>query len=891
MSDAVASRFVGRTEELELLRGRLAGADDGRGRVVFLSAEAGAGKSTLVDRFLSEVPERVPEAMVIRAGCSEQYGAGEPYQPFVEAFRHLTREQEGRKGRSLKELAKEIAPFWVAAIPVAGEAIAAGMATASELRRTFKGGGGQTAPGEEALFFQYTQLFLAASDEHPLVLFIDDLHWADRSTVSLLTHLGRQVSDRQVLIIGSYRPVDIDVSEHPMRQARQELERYGVAEEVALGPLDRKALERLIETRTGTPPTRRLLDWLHERGGSNTLFFEELLTWLEHQGFARADRGAFDLVQVPQDIEIPRSAESTIEKRLDRLDEDTRRVLEYASVDGNEFDSVSLARLLDMDEMELEDALEPLVRVHRLVQLKETRDLPNDDFASVYRFSHSLIQSVLHANLRGKRRILLHRKMGQILEEIWGEHAEVMAHKLAIHFEEGRQGGKAFEYAIAAAERAHQVYAHWDALDQLQRALRNAEDDAQRSAAHQLQGDTFLAIGRYEDAVEALDAAIAGAGGDAGRVVPLRHRRLLAQRNQGVRPVDELLEEFEELRLEAHRLGLPGEEVRIMWDLIDLPGTNEAYDVTLAEEALARAAEVDDPWLVARGHKILGVARIFDGAPEAALEELERAGETFEELGDRGHVASCEASLALAHIYLGDYRQAAIRLEKAVEAFDEIVDPNKSSGTRSNLARVLKIQGDYDRAEQVLLEALQIGERLSSPAVMLTPLYNLAELQQEQAEWEAAEGWWRELLAKSRESGYSGEQMVAYCGIGMVRLALGDVEGAREAERQAQALIPPGQTAAGESGQALQRLTARLAAASGEWEGAILMLERLIDEGEGEEPYVLALYQLEAAELLHEVEPERARALAAEAAETFRELGTEPLLHRAETITRGTGNA
>jgi predicted ATPase len=215
--------IVGRERELAFLHKAWRRALEGHGSTILVSAEAGAGKSTLITRFLTEARASTPDALVISAMCSEQYGAGEPYQPFVETFRYLMGDRGGRKRRSLREIAGQLAPYWVAAIPLAGEVIAASMATVSELRQAFQKGGTAAAPSEEALFFQYTELFLSAAAQMPLVLFIDDLHWADAASVSLLSHLARRVEKERVLILGTYRPADVDLSRHPIRAARLEL--------------------------------------------------------------------------------------------------------------------------------------------------------------------------------------------------------------------------------------------------------------------------------------------------------------------------------------------------------------------------------------------------------------------------------------------------------------------------------------------------------------------------------------------------------------------------------------------------------------------------------------------------------------------------------------------
>lgn len=888
---ASPTMFVGREEELGLLSSRLEQALSGTGNLVFLSAEPGAGKTTLTSHFLEQVTARHPEALVIRATCSEQYGAGEPYQPFVEAFRKLALERDQReesaKGRSFRDLAKQIAPFWIAAIPVAGEAIAAGISTAERLRQQFQGAGGNTAPSEEALFFQYTELFLAAANESPLVLFLDDLHWADRATVSLLTHLGRRIGDQRVLILGTYRPTEVDTARHPMRDARQELQRYRVAEELSLKPLGSQALADLVLLRTGATPSPQLFDWLEKRAGSNALFFDELLDWLVSHGLTRENHGELQLVRVPQEVEIPRSAESTIEKRLDRLDEETRRILEYASVQGNEFDSVGLSRLLDKDELELEEALEPIARTHRLIQLRDTVDLPNGDMASVYHFSHSLIQHVLHNGLQGKRRILLHRKMAQILEDVYGQDKAPVARRLATHFEEGRLSGQAYEYALVAAERASRVYAHWDALEQIQRALRNAADDDERQAEAWLRlGEARVAIAQYTDALTAFDEALQriDSASKPARSIHVRRRRVLVESMQGLRSVDEVRASLKALREEARSINDRFEECQIIWHMIDLPGTTDSMDGVLAREALELAEQLEDRWMLARGHEVLGVALAFSSSPQSAIDELQRAVTLYGELGDRSREAGCRSNLALARVFLGDMKSGAHEFDATIQIFDEIVDPMRGAAIRSNLGALLRILGEYDSAETRLRESIRFFERLGGTVRLISPLMNLAEVHEARGEWNEAEVRWIEMLHHARETGYRGEQMIAHCGIGTARLRLGDLQGAIAAEKAARAIMSADPDSIGEGGEALQLFSARLAAASGETEGALGMLDRLEAAAASRDRYLAAIYQLEKAEILARLSPQDALPLARKAHSELETLGARPGAERAEQL-------
>jgi tetratricopeptide (TPR) repeat protein len=877
-------RFVGREEELALLNGRLEAALAGRGSVIFMSAEPGAGKTTLTSRFLDQVSADHPDAFVIRAGCSEQYGAGEPYQPFVEAFRHLLREREGRQERSFRDLAKQLAPVWLAAIPVAGEIMAASLTTASELQQQFRTGGGPAAASEEALFFQYSELFFAAAAAAPLILFLDDLHWADRASVSLLTHLGRRVGDQRILILGTYRPTEVDADRHPMRDARQELMRYRVAEEMSLAPLATEALSDLILLQTGAAPSVQLLDWLVRRAGTNALFFEELLNWLVSQGFTRDNLGELQLVRVPQEIEIPRSAESTIEKRLDRLDEETRRLLEYASVQGDDFDSVSLAQLLDRDELELEESLEPIARTHRLIQLIDTRDLPNGDIASVYRFSHSLVQDVLHRGLQGKRRILLHRKMAQILEQIYSGDAAFVAPRLAVHFEEGRQKEKAYEYALLAADRASRLYAHWDALEQIQRALRNAAEAAQHAVALERLAEEYVSTGNLADGVQALADALGhvDAAADVGSSLRLRRKRILLETTQGTIPLPRMLSAMTDLRTEAQQALEVAEECQIIWQMIDLPGTAEQLDVTLAREALRLAEQSGDPWLIARGHHVLGAAIMFVD-PASAMGDLRRAVQLYGELGDRSRQAASTSYLALAHVFLGEFGSAVSELESAVATFQEIMDPVRASVARTNLGTVLRNLGEYESAEKMLLESVRTMERLGAPVRLLSPLMSLAELAEAQGDWAMAERRWTEMLERAEETGYTSEQIIAHCGIGTARLRQGDRR-ASPSEHAARELMQTDPENMGESGEAFQLYTARVAAATGEIEGAAVIFERLENAARGRDRFMGNLYRLERAEILKDVNPDKALELAETARNEFDSMAARPSVERADNL-------
>ena len=878
------SVFVGRGPELAKLQARLDRTLQGQGGVVFITGDAGAGKSSVVERFMIDAALRAPGARVISAACSEQYGAGEPYQPFVEAFRDLlTAERPGGGKARLRDLAKELAPHWLQVIPVAGDIIAATAATAVELKETLGGGGTATAapPSEEALFFQYTELLLAAAAETPVILFIDDLHWADRASVTLLGHIGRKIADQPVMILGTYRPVDVDVAKHPIKQAKLELERYGVAEELSLSSLDSSALGELVEEELGGPAAPELREWLERRAGTNPLFFVELLKWLVHSEFVEERRGEWALVGRPEEIEIPRSAESAIEKRLSRLDPEVYRVLEYASVEGNEFGSVVLSRLLDMDELELEETLEPLARVHRLIRLEETRDLPNGDLASIYEFSHSLFQDVLHKNLQGKRRILLHRKTAQILEEIYASDTESVAHKLAIHFDEGRQPERAYEFALEAADRASRFYAHWDAIELLERGLRNSQTDEQRLEALERLGDENRRIGRYSEALEELNGALqlSEAAADRPRALRLKRKRVLVERDYGNRSPQDLLRELETLAEEARGLGARGELCEILWRFGGLPGASTEPP----REALAIAEELGDPALVAAAHYRLGTVLLFGEDPGEAIPQVERALAFYTEREDTGQVGLCHNCLAIAHLLLGHSHEAIEKFSAAAAAFDEIKDPVNEASVRNNLGVLLTRVGDWDQAEANLAEAVRLARRMDATARLLHPLENVAQLAVSRGDASTAGEALEELLRLSQETGYWESEVVAQSGLGMLALEAGDAAGARTRMDRVRELLSRARDWADCQAWS-QLLAARLAVASDERDEAIRILEASETELAPRDRHLWATFRVEHGEVLAPTDPAKAATVVRDALEVADELGAAPLRARAEKL-------
>ena len=208
------------------------------------------------------------------------------------------------------------------------------------------------------------------------------------------------------------------------------------------------------------------------------------------------------------ELEAPESVRSMISKKIDALEEEERRALQYASIEGAEFLSTVAANLLGVDEIDLEERLARLERTHRLIDTRGEEELPDGALATRYRFAHALYQNYLYGNLVNKRRVMLHLQAGEQLARHYGKRAPQIATQLAIHFERGRDFGRAVEYLIHAGDNATKLYAYAEAEKHYTHALSlverlpNGEQTKNLLTLYQKRGTVNHMLSGFPEAVD-----------------------------------------------------------------------------------------------------------------------------------------------------------------------------------------------------------------------------------------------------------------------------------------------------------------------------------------------------------------------------------------------------
>jgi adenylate cyclase len=464
---AQTAEVVGRDVELDGLMHELDRADRGKGRLVAISAEAGMGKTTLVDEFLRQLAVRDDPLRVGRGRCSERLAGTEAYLPVLEALDSL---QQHEQLGSLSRLMRALAPSWYAQIMPASENDSSAARLAAE-----------TATGsQERLKREIALLLEEVGRISPVVLCFDDVHWADPSTTDLLGYLARRIDNTRLLIVTTARPSELAQGKHPFLSMKLDLLSRGMCREIQLSSLRIEDVSRYLALRFpehAFPPA--LAGVLHQRTEGNPLFMADLVRDLRRRQVVAQIEGRWRLVEDVSSVEreLPQSIRSAVQRKLESLDEEDRRLLSAASVQGVDFDTALIAGALNLREDDVEDRLERLEREHALVQFVDEWEAPDRSLTLRYRFSHHLYHSAFYESLRATRRASLSRAIAErTVQRLGADVGEHAAH-VALLFETARDGVQAARYWNRAARAAARLYAHDETARLAQRGLKLLETE------------------------------------------------------------------------------------------------------------------------------------------------------------------------------------------------------------------------------------------------------------------------------------------------------------------------------------------------------------------------------------------------------------------------------
>jgi predicted ATPase/DNA-binding winged helix-turn-helix (wHTH) protein len=720
-SSHAAPTLVGREAELARLHARLAGALSGQRQLVFVTGEPGIGKTALVEMFLAEVGE----ANTLRIGCGqcvEQYGAGEAYLPVLEALGRLGRVAGGEQ---LIQILKQHAPTWLVQLPglLCDRDVAAAQCRAQGATR-------------DRMLRELVEALDALTQDTPLVLLLEDLHWSDSATIDLLRMLARRREASRLLVLGTYRPADV-VSDaaHPLRWVKEELQLRGYCDEIPLEFLSAAAVgQYLFERFPGHGLPSELALVLHRNTEGNPLFLVNTIDYLIGQGQLREVDGQWRLEGPAEDIasRAPETLWQLVERQVERLTVDEQAVLVAASVAGVEF-SAALAFAAGIDPQQGELRCETLARQGQFLRRVGIAEWPDGTVAGRYAFIHALYQQVFYARVSVGERAGLHLRTAERLERGYSERAGEIAGELAVHFEHGRDFERAARYRRQACEHALQQHAYREAAAHATRALdslRTLPDSRERT-----QQELSLQV--------TLGAALTATQGYGAPEVARTYARAWKLCTQ----VGETPQLLPVLRGVGRFYLIRGE-------------LQTARDVGI--HLLTTAKATQDAALLLAAHNALGVVSLYSGDFETALDHLERGIELYDSEEHRPTRSpaflvpprvACAIQAAWTLWMLGYPDRAAARTREAL-ALARALDHPFSVSYACHLASGLhQWRREYQIVQELEDEALARDEEHGFGLLLTAGVIQRGWLLAERGQGEEGLAQMRDGLARHREIG------------------------------------------------------------------------------------------------------------------------------------------
>ncbi len=694
---ATATPFVGRDAEIEALAGLLAGAAAGHGAVVALSGEPGIGKTHTAEA----LGRRAAGVRVLWGRCKEEPGAP-PYWPWLQMLRAWLDGHDDDRVRDVLGAAAvpltEIAPVIRERLP----GLPPLLPTTDPLQQRFR------------MFDAMTGFWKRAAAAEPVLLILDDLHWADASSLRLLEFLAPEIEAARLLLLCTYRDIELN-RQHPLSATLGDLARCSHFQRVRLPGLSRDETASLIEEAGGTGLTPALLDALHSQTEGNPFFVAEMTRLLVQEAvLGPAAERAAPARRPALPRRIPEGVKEVIGRRLNRLSAPTNEVLARAALIGRSFELEVLLHLLDAPAAAgCPAALEEALQAH-VIDAGET--------PGHFHFSHALIRETLYDEIALPTRSRLHLQVARAIEALHARDLDSQLPALAHHYGAALPGGdpaRAADVARRAAARATLLLAHEEAARCYRLALQAIDGGGDCDPS--LRGPTLIALGEaltmageYLQARESFEQAAVQARADAA--------------------ADQLARSALGFEMASWAPGLPGlAAARLLREALDAQPSGDSVVKAKLLSSLARAllfsgedaqaATVQAQAVaIARrsGHTPTLVATLIATAsarwqPERGTERLRNIEEAIrlaESVGDQPGAADAEAWHLFELMETGNLGAWLAQLERYERRIAELGQPFLDYVAASSRVTHALLQGRFAEAEDRIRRALQIGRRM-----------------------------------------------------------------------------------------------------------------------------------------------------------------------------------
>jgi diguanylate cyclase (GGDEF)-like protein len=801
-------QFVGREDELARLTKLLDSTIETGPHVVAVLGEAGVGKSTLVRRLAAEV--RMRAGSLVAGRCSEA-DAKPPYAPWAEVIGAI--HQLGSVGaREWRELSR-----LVPALQSVGQ-------TPCEL-----------TGNKYALYDEILAFLRAAASARPLVIILDDMQWSDSATWDVLEHVMNQLEHERILICLTLRAED--TRGHVMER-RHRLLRDERFHEIALARLSETELQQWLLSAVGGDASRELMAYLQRYSEGNPLLATQLVRMLLEDSAVRFENGRWTL-RVEREGDLPSALTGLMDRRLDRLSPEARRVLNTAAVIGRVFDIDLAVAAGAGDEEEILDALDEGI-AHAVIE-----PWPESNSGGHFSFTHGLLVDAVRRSINPRRVARIHERVASAMEIRCPDSVA----EIAMHYDRAGNPRKAYHHAMAAGSASLAVYAHAEARRFFEVAERTASDSAERARALHRLAEVAETEGRYALTEELCDRALAGLAGQSQdhSVLGLQRMRQRTRALQG-QPANETILVCRDLLEKARALGDRGEEAALLNMISMYQGRLGQWQdaETVAREAVEAAELTDDARLLAEALTRLGMS-MMDRKSRDSAEFYHRALSLFRGVGDRCGEARCYINVGIIHQRAGEVAAAEAAYDRALEAANSAHAVDLAGLASLNLGVLYLRRGQRELASERFEAALKGFTESANESHRLATLYNMAHLARESEDWASASALYDQVVAVAGRIGQPDVELGARAGQALAALAVGSRSVAEDAMRWIRTNVEPRPDWWFQGRDMVDALRVRLAAERGDDAHALRLLHEAVEIAGKYDPYVAAYLVAECA--------------------------------------------
>ncbi len=731
------AKFVNREYELKHLKYALEQTQTGFGSILFITGEAGIGKTRLVEEFAKK---RISKYFEFLEGRCIYRDGTDPYLPFIEMFKGYLNahpylatsilasinspagvifdiypteksrytpdsgtsgsDDSNNKEDTNQELTNEIHE---------SEDIAQDLSTAepAQAASTIEGSksipkqtevsGYQLLEGKHRMFETISKIIIDISKKKPLVLFLDDLQWADVASLHLLHYLARAITHQPILIIGAYRPEDLDFYQgivHPLEELITRLGAENLYSTIEIHRLNHAEIPLMVSNLLGVENIPNdFTDLIYNETEGNPYFIKEVLRSLIEEGALSVKDDKLQLNISPEEIVIPTSIKELINLRLQRLEDEYIDVMEYAAVIGNEFDLELLENITEIPETKLIKILSKLTESKFIIDIQGSKTLG-------WKFTHNKTHEVIYNQINENKKKLIHLKIAKFIEDSQIDNIDDVVYDLAHHFYNGYDFDRALLYSIEGGEKAIKSYANKEALNLYNislNSLRRLDEELANTAHYK------------EKKIEVLSK--------------------LAIINKNIGEWDKALEYYEQILPISDEIKAPHIKSKTYLDMGWIYQQRSFWTEAqnYFQKSLTISKVISDFFISSEAYYGLGAVYEREGEFERALEYYSTSRKFAEENYDLLNLAKANNAFGRIYNQQGNYIKAVEHKKKSIVLFERIKDLPELAKSFTSLALTYYDMGELEKNIEYNEKCIELADLISDIRIKGYGLSNAVE--------------------------------------------------------------------------------------------------------------------------------------------------------------------